>query len=62
MALSEAAKEAKKNYNKEWRRNNRERYNTYQNEWRKNNPERIAQYQAQFWEKVAASNENQTGE
>lgn len=42
MAMSEAAKQIK-----------RERDNAYQRDWRKRNPEKVIAIQARYWEKKA---------
>jgi hypothetical protein len=51
VGLSEAAKEKKRQYDRKWRKKNRERVNAYQREWKKNNPEKVQQHQINYWEK-----------
>lgn len=53
MAMSDAARSARYEYHKQWRKENREKWNSYQNEWRKNNPEKVKQYNADYWERKA---------
>jgi len=54
MAMSEAAKSARYEYQKQWRRNNREKVNAYQRQWKKDNPDKVKQYNDSYWEKKAA--------
>ncbi|HHB2062801.1 TPA: hypothetical protein ACOQ5G_005731 [Bacillus cereus] len=55
MALSAAALEAKREYQRQWREKNRERCNAYMNKWRKENPEKVKGYMDAHWEKKAAA-------
>ena len=40
----------KKEYNKQWAKDNRERMNKWSREWRKNNPEKYKKYNKQRYE------------
>ena len=52
--MNESAKEARREYLKEWRKKNRDKWNAYQKKWRKNNPDKCNEYQTRYWEKKAA--------
>lgn len=60
IILSEAAKRARAEYQREWRRKNPGKQNEYQKRWRERHPERHAEYYAKYWEhkaeKAAAAN------
>jgi hypothetical protein len=51
--LSEAAKQAKREYMKKWREKNKEHYNEYSRKWKKENPEKVQKHQANYWERIA---------
>lgn len=53
MSLSELAKEQKREYYRQYREKNRERYNQTARAWRINNKEKVKQYQADYWERKA---------
>lgn len=53
MMMSEAAKEAKRQYMKKWREKNRDRIRQYNKKWAKNNPEKVKAAQARFYERQA---------
>lgn len=53
VEMSEAAKEARRAYNREYYRKNRERLNAYQRQWRASRAE-ASLYEARKWEKKAA--------
>lgn len=53
MSLSELAKEQKREYYRQYREKNRERYNQTAREWRANNKEKVKQYQADYWDRKA---------
>lgn len=74
---SEAAKQARRAYWKEYRRKNpdkvreyqqryyekhREKMNEYQRSWRKKNPDRYRETQARYWAKRAAAAAEQAAE
>lgn len=52
--MNEAAKEAKRAYQKKWREENRTEIRTYQKKWRSENPEKVREYQERYWENKAA--------
>lgn len=51
--LSEQAQEARRNYKRRYRIQNREKINSQQRMWRKKNPDKVKEYQAQYWERKA---------
>lgn len=52
------AKEARKNYKRQYRIKNRDKINQMQRNWRAANPDRVRHYQAAYWEKIAAKSKN----
>lgn len=61
--LTEAAKEARKAYNKAWREKHKERLREYQRvyqaDWRAKNKEKAAVYNETYWERKAAAADEQ---
>lgn len=55
--MSEEAKQAQREYVKQWRKRNRERVNAYQRDWNRRNPEKRKQYNAAYWERVIERSE-----
>lgn len=53
--MTEAALEARRAYQREWRKKHPQSNKEYQREWRKNNPDKIREYQERHWEKKAAA-------
>lgn len=53
MVLSERAKEARREYMRRYRADNRERLNAQKREWNKNNPEKAKLYKERYFEKLA---------
>lgn len=53
IEMSEAAKEARRQYYREWREKNREHYNSYLNNWKKRNKDKVRAYEAKKWERRA---------
>lgn len=55
--LSEAAREAKNQYQREWRQGMSEEAraakNAYYREWRQKNPDKVREYTRRYWEKRA---------
>ena len=47
------AMEAKRIYNREYRKRNRQRINQRQREWRKNNPELVKAQLERYWQRKA---------
>ena len=54
MMMTEAAKQARREYQRRWREKNRERIRQYDREWTKNNPDKVKAAQARFYERQAA--------
>lgn len=51
--LSVQAQEARRNYKRQYRIQNREKINAQQREWRANHPAKVQEYQRRYWEKHA---------
>ena len=51
--LSAQAQEARRDYKRRYRIQNREKINLQQRMWRKKNPDKVKEYQAQYWERKA---------
>lgn len=51
--LSAQAQEARRNYKRQYRIQNREKINFQQRVWRKKNPDKVKEYQTQYWERKA---------
>lgn len=51
--MTKEAIEAKKVYNREYRKRNRERINQKQREWRARNPDLVRAQQERYWQKKA---------
>ena len=51
--LSIQAQEARRNYKRQYRIQNREKINAQQREWRANHPAKVQEYQRRYWEKQA---------
>lgn len=51
--LSAQAQEARRDYKRRYRIQNREKINCQQRMWRKKNPGKVKEYQAQYWERKA---------
>ncbi len=49
--MTEAAKEARRAYQRQWRKENKTAIREYQRLWRNANPDRVKQYQAEYWER-----------
>ena len=56
--LTLQAQEARRDYKRQYRLNNREKINRQQRTWRANNPDRVKQYQKKYWEKTAEKSKN----
>lgn len=52
--MNDAAKAARAEYQKEYKRKNAARINEYNRKWRKAHPEKQRQYNANYWQKRAA--------
>ena len=53
FTMTEAAKEARRAYQRQWRKDNRISIREYQRNWRKQNPMRLMEYQERYWAKRA---------
>lgn len=53
MEMSSAAMAARREYQNQWAKNNRERRNASQKRWREKNPEKIKAANRRYWEKRA---------
>lgn len=51
--MTDEAKQARKDYQREYKRKNAERINEYNRNWRKAHPEKTKQYNANYWNKRA---------
>lgn len=51
--LSEAARAARRAYQREYYRRNAEKLCAYQRDWRRNNPDRVKAYERARWERMA---------
>ena len=54
MALSDEAKELRRQHKKQWRERNREKIRQYDADWRKQHPEKQKEYTARYWNRKAA--------
>lgn len=52
--MTEDAKQARREYQKKYKRQNAERINAYNRAWRKANPEKTRQYNERYWNKKAS--------
>lgn len=48
------ATEARKQYQREYRKKNRDKINAYRRDWNQKNPDRLKEYNRRYWERVAA--------
>ena len=53
FTMTEAAKEARRAYQRQWRKDHRISIREYQRNWRKQNPMRLMEYQERYWAKKA---------
>lgn len=51
MGLSEKALQAKREYNRRYKKENREKINEYQRQYRLDHKEKIKEYQEKYWNK-----------
>lgn len=51
MGMTQEAVEARREYKRQYRSENREKINAQQREWRANNPAKVREYQERYWEK-----------
>lgn len=52
-AERQAAAEARRQYNRQWRAEHREELNAYHRQWRKDNPEKSKAIQLNYWKRKA---------
>ena len=57
--MTKAALEAKREYDRQYRKNNRERLNEYQRKWRENNRDKQKNRNIQYWERVALNKQKE---
>ena len=57
--MTKAALEAKREYDRQYRKNNRERLNEYQRKWRENNRDKQKNSNIQYWERVALNKQKE---
>ena len=62
MQLSEEARVAKREYNRQYRERNAEKINAAARKWRADNPEKCAAITARYWQKKAEQFEEETGD
>lgn len=53
--LSNAAREAKNEYARQWKKNNLDKVKAYHRNWRKNNPDKVKANNIKYWERKAAN-------
>lgn len=53
ITLTDEAKEARRAYQRQWRKDNRTAIREYQRNWRNANPDRVKQYQEEYWARKA---------
>ena len=49
--MTDEAKNARREYQRQWRKDNRTAIREYQRNWRNANPDRVKQYQDAYWER-----------
>ena len=49
--MTDEAKNARREYQRQWRKNNKAAIREYQRNWRNANPDRVKQYQEAYWER-----------
>lgn len=57
--MTKAALEAKREYDRQYRKNNRERLNEYQRKWRENNRDKQKNSNIQYWERVVLNKQKE---
>lgn len=55
--MTEAAKEARRAYAREYRKKNRERINEKHRQWQVNNPDKVKAAVSRYWERKASKEE-----
>ena len=59
--MTDEAKEARRAYQRQWRKDNRTAIREYQRNWRNANPDRVKQYQEKYWARKAQRNQTEGG-
>ena len=49
--MTDEAKNARREYSRNWRRNNRDAMNQYAKTWRDANPDKVKAYREAYWER-----------
>ena len=57
--MTDEAKEARRAYERKWRKENKERINAYQKKWRGENSDKVKQYHENYWEKKVSQMNNE---
>lgn len=53
MSLTEKALQAKREYNRKYKKEHREDINAYQRQYRKEHKDKIKEYQERYWNRAA---------
>ncbi len=61
MGMTQEAVEARRDYKRQYRNENRDKINAQQREWRANNPDKVKQYNARYWEKKCRASWKELG-
>ena len=54
--MTDEAKKARLEYERQYRAKNREKLNQYRRDWNRRNPERLKTYKERYWDKKAGEN------
>ena len=58
--MTDEAKEARRAYQRQWRKDNRTAIREYQRNWRSENTDKVREYQERYWEnKIARMNKKE---
>lgn len=58
MGMTQEAAEARRNYQREYRRKNRDKINNQRKNWRAENQDKVQQYNREYWERKAGKAKN----
>lgn len=58
MGMTQEAAEARRNYQREYRRKNRDKINNQRKNWRAENRDKVQQYNREYWERKAGKAKN----
>lgn len=53
--MDDEAKRARREYERAYRRKNRDRLNEYRRQWNRANPDKVRAYRANYWTRKAAA-------